>query len=99
MSAKSCENCKIIMGNYADLWLVHTQVVSQLKGAILELRGLKACSSLLGACTSCPMLISDLEACAIKLLILLIIVFYPLRAMHVTLSRVSFFVLPNRTPS
>jgi hypothetical protein len=26
MSAKLCENCKMIMVNYADLWLVHTQV-------------------------------------------------------------------------
>jgi hypothetical protein len=26
MSAKPCENCKMIMVNYADLWLVHTQV-------------------------------------------------------------------------
>jgi hypothetical protein len=30
MSAKPCKNCKMIMVNYADLWLVHTQVVSQL---------------------------------------------------------------------
>jgi hypothetical protein len=52
MSAKPCENCKMIMVNYADLWLVHTQVVSQLNGARLELRELKAHSLLLGACTS-----------------------------------------------
>jgi hypothetical protein len=26
MSAKPCENYKMIMVNYADLWLVHTQV-------------------------------------------------------------------------
>jgi hypothetical protein len=37
MSAKLCENCKIIMVNYVDLWLVHTQVASQLKDAKLEL--------------------------------------------------------------
>jgi hypothetical protein len=30
MSAKPCENCKMIMINYADLWIVHTQVTSQL---------------------------------------------------------------------
>jgi hypothetical protein len=24
MNAKPCENCKIIMVNYADMWLVHT---------------------------------------------------------------------------
>jgi hypothetical protein len=67
MSAKPCENCKIIMVNYADLWIVHTQVASQLKGAKLELRELKARSLLLGACTSCPMLRSDIEACAVQI--------------------------------
>jgi hypothetical protein len=56
MSAKSCENCKMIMVNYADLWIMHTQVVSQLKGAKLELKELIACSLLLGACLECPML-------------------------------------------
>jgi hypothetical protein len=53
--------------NYDDLWIVHTQVASQLKGAKLELKELKACSLLLGACTSCPMLKSDLEACSIEI--------------------------------
>jgi hypothetical protein len=38
MSAKPCENCNMIMVNYADLWIVHTQVVSQLMGAMLELK-------------------------------------------------------------
>jgi hypothetical protein len=33
----------------------------------LELRALKACSLLLGASTSCPLLKSDLEACSIKI--------------------------------
>jgi predicted outer membrane lipoprotein len=28
MNTKPCDNCKIIMVNYADLWLVHTQVTS-----------------------------------------------------------------------
>jgi hypothetical protein len=65
MSAKPCENCNMIMVNYADLWIVHTQVASQLKGVKLELRELKACSLLLGACTSYPMLKSDLEVCSI----------------------------------
>jgi hypothetical protein len=37
MSAKPCEYCNMIMVNYADLWIVHTQVASQLKGAKLEL--------------------------------------------------------------
>jgi hypothetical protein len=67
MSAKPCENCKIIIVNYADLWILHTQVVSQLKGAKLELRELKAHSLLLGACTSCPLLKSDFEACSIEI--------------------------------
>jgi hypothetical protein len=65
MSAKPCENCKMIMVNYVDLWLVHTQIVSQLKGTKLELEELKACSLLLGACTSYPLLRSDLKASAI----------------------------------
>jgi hypothetical protein len=37
MSTKPCDNCKMIMVNYADLWLVHTKVASQLDGAKLEL--------------------------------------------------------------
>jgi hypothetical protein len=67
MSAKPYKNCNIIMVNYADLWIVHTQVVNQLKCAKLELKELKAHSSLLGACTSCPMLKSDLEVCSIEI--------------------------------
>jgi hypothetical protein len=67
MSAKPCENCNMIMVNYVDLWIVHTQLVSQLKGVKLELNELKAHSLLLGACTSCPMLKSDLEACSIEI--------------------------------
>jgi hypothetical protein len=67
MSAKSCDNCKMIMMNYADLWLVHTKIASQLDGANLELRELKAYSLLLGAYTSCPLLKSDLEACSIEI--------------------------------
>jgi hypothetical protein len=50
MSAKPYDNCHMIMVNYADLCLVHSQVASQLKGAKLELRELKARSLLLGAC-------------------------------------------------
>jgi hypothetical protein len=67
ISDKPCHNCKIIMVNYVDLWLVHTQVASQFDGAKLELRELKACSLLLGACTSYPLLISDLEAYAVEI--------------------------------
>jgi hypothetical protein len=106
MTAKSCENCKMIMVNYADLWLVHTRVASQLKGAKLKLRELKARSLLLGACTSCPLLKSDLEASAIEIKehqhkldhsshnsVL------SLRVKCVALSRVSFFMLSKRTLS
>jgi hypothetical protein len=57
----------MIMVNYADLWLVHTQVASQLKDAKLELRELKAHSLLLGACTSCPILRSNLEAYVVEI--------------------------------
>jgi hypothetical protein len=67
MSAKPCDNCKMIMVNYTDLWLVHSHVASLLDGARLELRELKARSTLLGACTSCPMLRSDLEATIVEI--------------------------------
>jgi hypothetical protein len=67
MSAKPSDNCKMIMVKYADLWLVHTHVASQLKCAKLELRELKTHSLLLGACTSCPFLRFDLEASAIEI--------------------------------
>jgi hypothetical protein len=67
MSAKPCDNCKMIMVNYADLWLVYSSVASLLDSARLELRELKAHSTLLGACTSCPVLRSDLEAAAIEI--------------------------------
>jgi hypothetical protein len=49
MSAKPCGNCKMIMVNYANLWLVHSHVASLLDGEKLELRELKARSMLLGA--------------------------------------------------
>jgi hypothetical protein len=67
MSAKPCDNCKIIMVDYADLWLVHSHVASLLDGAMLELRELKTHSTLLGAYTSCPVLRSDFEASAIEI--------------------------------
>jgi hypothetical protein len=67
MSAKPCDNCNMIMVNYADLWLIHSHVASLLDGARLELRELKAHSSLLSACTSCPLLRSDLEAAAVEI--------------------------------
>jgi hypothetical protein len=66
-SARPCENCTMIMINYADLWLLHSQVASLLDGVRLELRELKAYSTLLGACTTCPLLRSDLEASAVEI--------------------------------
>jgi hypothetical protein len=35
MSDKQCDNCKKIMVNYADLWLVHSHIASLLDGARL----------------------------------------------------------------
>jgi hypothetical protein len=67
MSAKPCDNCKIIMVNFVNLWLMHSHVASLLDGARLELRKLKARSALLGACTTCLLLRSDLDAAAIKI--------------------------------
>jgi hypothetical protein len=106
MSARSCENCNMIMVNYADLWIVHTQVTSQLKGAKLELKEFKARSLLLGACTSCPMLKSDLEANSIEIMELnqrldhssRYKVFY-LLVKFMVLLRVNFCMLPKITLS
>jgi hypothetical protein len=67
MSAKPCDNCKMIMINYADLWLIHSHVASLLDSAKLELRELKARSTMLGACTSRPLLRSNLEASAVEI--------------------------------
>jgi hypothetical protein len=67
MSAKPCDNCNVIMVNYADRWLIHSRVASLLDGARLELRELKTRSTLLGTCTSYPLLRSDLKATAIEI--------------------------------
>jgi hypothetical protein len=67
MSAKPCDRCTMIMVNYVDLWLIHSHVAGLLDSARLELRELKARSTLLGVCTSCPVLISDLEAVAVEI--------------------------------
>jgi hypothetical protein len=67
MSDKPCDNCKMIMVNYADLWLVHSHVASMLDGARLELKELKARSTLLGVCTSCPLLRSDLDVATVEI--------------------------------
>jgi hypothetical protein len=67
MSVKPCDRCTMIMVNYADLWLIHSHVAGLLDSARLELRELKACSTLLDACTACPVRRSDLEAAAVKI--------------------------------
>jgi hypothetical protein len=67
MSAKPCDRCTMIMVNYVDLWLIHSHVASLLDSARLELRELEARSTLLGSCTSCPVLRSDLEAATIEI--------------------------------
>jgi hypothetical protein len=46
MSAKLCDNYKMIMVNYVDLWLVHSHVASLLDSARLELRKVKTRSTL-----------------------------------------------------
>jgi hypothetical protein len=67
MSVKPCDNCTMIMVNYTDLWLIHSHVASLLEDARLELRDLKAHSTLLGTCTTCPLLRYDLEASTIEI--------------------------------
>jgi hypothetical protein len=67
MSVKPCDSCTMIMINYADLWLIHSHVASLLDCARLKLRELKSHSTLLGACTSYPLLRTDLEAAAIEI--------------------------------
>jgi hypothetical protein len=106
MSAKPCEICRMIMLNYANLWLVHTHVVSQLKGAKLKLRELKARSLFQGACTSCPLLRSDLEAFAIEIKDLKHKLDHSSRYSVSSppcemcgSSRVRFSMLPKRTPT
>jgi hypothetical protein len=106
MSAKPCDSCTMIMVNYADLWLIHSHVTSVLDGGRLELRELKARSTLLGACTSYPLLRSDLEVTAIEIKDLKHKLDHPSHytilsphVKHVFLSWVSFSMLPKRTPS
>jgi hypothetical protein len=57
----------MIMVNYVDLWLMHFPIASLLDGARFELRELKTHSRLLGACTSCYVLRSDLEAFTVEI--------------------------------
>jgi hypothetical protein len=67
MSAKPCDKYTMIMVNYAVLRLMHSHVFSLLDGVKLELRELKVRSSLLGTCTRCPLLRSDLQASAVEI--------------------------------
>jgi hypothetical protein len=67
MSAQPCENYNMILVNYDDLWIVHTQVASQLRAAKLELKEHKACSMLLGACLECPKIKLELDARSLKI--------------------------------
>jgi hypothetical protein len=67
MSVKSCDRCTMIMVNYADLSLIHSHVAGLLDSVRLELRELKARSTLLVACTSCPVLRSDLEVAVVEI--------------------------------
>jgi hypothetical protein len=67
MSAKPCDKCNMIIVNYTNLWLVHSRNASLLDCARLELRDLKARSTLLGACTTCPLLRFDLEAAVVEI--------------------------------
>jgi hypothetical protein len=67
MSAKPCDNCIIIMVNYADLWLMHSQVANLLDSVRLELQELKTRSTRLGVYTSCPLIIYDLKASTVEI--------------------------------
>jgi hypothetical protein len=106
MSAKPCDSCNIIIVNNVDLWLMHSNIASLPDGANLEFRELKARFSLLGACTSCPLLRFDLEACTVEIKDLKHQIahsshysVYLLHMMRMVFSRVSFFMLSKRTPS
>jgi hypothetical protein len=67
MSAKPCDNCTMIMVNYADMCLIHSHIASLLDGTRLKLRELKTHFILFGACTTCPLLRSDLEASVVEI--------------------------------
>jgi hypothetical protein len=106
ISVKPCDKCNMIMVNYVDLWLVHSRIASLLDGARLKLRELNARSTLLGVCTSCPLLRSDLDVAAIEIKDLnheldhpSHYTILPLYVKNMFFSRVSFSMLPKRTLS
>jgi hypothetical protein len=96
MSAKPCDNCNMIMVNYADLWLIHSRIASLLDGARVELKELGAHSTLDLIWRFQP---SRLKILSTNLIILLTTLFYLLNAKRVPLSRVSFSMLPTKTLS
>jgi hypothetical protein len=55
------------MLNYADFWHMHSHVASLLDSDRLKLRELKAPFTQLGACTTCPLLRSNLEASTVEI--------------------------------
>jgi hypothetical protein len=59
MSAKPCDNCTMIMVNYANLWLMHSHVARLLDGARLFQTA--------WCCTSCPVLRSNLVASTVEI--------------------------------
>jgi hypothetical protein len=67
MSAKPCDKCTMIMVNYVDMWLIHSHVAGLLDSDRLELRELMARFTLLGVCTACPVLRSDLKAVVVEI--------------------------------
>jgi hypothetical protein len=69
ISVKSYDRCTMIMVNYADMWLIHSHVAGLLDSAWLKLRKLKSRSTLLGACTSCPVVRSDLETAVVEIIV------------------------------
>jgi hypothetical protein len=104
ISAKPCNNCKMIMVNYADLWLIYSHAASLLDSAKLELRKLIPHCLVLVLAVSCLDLIwrlrpLRLNILSINLFILLVTLFYLLCVKHVSLSSVSFSMLPKRTRS
>jgi hypothetical protein len=107
MSAKPCDRCTMIMVNYVDLWLIHSHVAGLHDSARLKLRELKACSTILGACTSCPLLRSDLKVAVIEIKDLKYklnhssgyTVLSPPCEACVSLKDKLFFMLPKRTSS
>jgi hypothetical protein len=93
MSVKPCDNCNMIMVNYADLWLIHSET-SKLVSHFWVLALAAHCLDLIW-----KLLPLRLRIFSTNLIILLATLFYPLHAKRVSLSRVNFSMLPKRTMS